>query len=509
MNDLHDALPDDSGARPDERRPAAQAADAAAPPEMSSLRALAITALSIVVAEFIAMAVVAFLPPSSYFVTTLIDAFIMITLVFPVLYALSFRPLVRLAESRALAKKELEAANEELEAANRAEREARAAAEAIRSAAIALTQTLDLDSVLSALLGHLEELVPFDRARVMLREGESALHVRVARTGRETEFLHARGIRFEIADNPVLGELLSSARGTIIADTRSHREWGARMGPEFERSWMGIPLVAGGKSMGLYSLTRAEPGFFRDEQLRLAEALSAPASVAIQNAMLFEELRVGQEDLRGLSRVLVDLQENERRSVARELHDEAGQALTSLRIGLRLLEQSSTDAAVASRAVELQGTVEEVQENLHRLASNLRPASLDHAGLNAALGQFVENVSRSSGAKVEFETIGLDRERMPGRVETDLYRIAQEAVTNALRHARAKEIGVVLERLDGRVKLIIEDDGCGFDLASAWRSGRLGLLGIRERAETLGGTLTVESKAGAGTVVVVEAPDGR
>ncbi|HEY6928926.1 MAG TPA: GAF domain-containing sensor histidine kinase [Thermoanaerobaculia bacterium] len=476
--------------------------------EVSSLRALGIVTMSIVLAEIVAMAVVERLPLPSFLTTTLIDAFVMIVLGFPVLYFLSFRPLVRLADSRARVQKQFEAGNRELEAANQAEREARAAAEAIRSAAIALTQTLDLDTVLVALLERLEGLVPFDRARVMLREGESLLRVRVVRERHEAETLRSRNITFEPGGNSVLQELLATARGVIIPDTHTHAEWGARMRPGFEHSWMGIPLVAGGKSIGLYSLSKSESGFFREEQLRLAEALSAPASVAIQNAILFEELRAGRESLKTLSRKLVDLQENERRSVARELHDEAGQALTSLKIGLRLLERTTKNTAVVSRAAHLLRTVDGVQESLHRLAANLRPASLDHLGLVPALSQLVDNFSKSSGAKVELETIGLN-DRLPESVETDLYRIAQEAVTNAVRHARAKEIGVVLQRLDGRVKLVVEDDGCGFDTASAGQGERLGLVGIRERAETLGGTLLVESSASSGTMVVVEAPDGR
>jgi signal transduction histidine kinase len=477
--------------------------------EGSSLRLLAITALSIVLAEIAGMAVVDALRPRSYFVTTLIDVLVMITLAFPVLYALSFRPLVRLSESRSRVQKELEAVNRELELANRSEREAREAADSIRSAAIALGQSLDLHTVLASLLERLGRLVPFDRARVMLLQDESLLCVRaVLRKGCDAEFLPRGQVTFEVASNPVVRELLSGARGMRIDDMHTHPEFGPRMRPEFERSWMGIPLVAGGSPIGLYSLCRAEAGFYHEEHLQLAEALSAPGSVAIQNALLFEELRDSRERLKTLSHRLVDAQEKERRFVAQELHDEAGQALTSLKIGLRLLERTSHDLEVSAKAAELQRTAESVQENLHRLAANLRPVSLDHFGLVAALSQLVGNLSGSEGAHVELETIGLGADRLPSRVETELYRIAQEAITNAVRHARAREIGVVLERRNGRLRLIVEDDGCGFDLAGAERNGRLGLIGIRERAETLGGTLSVESSEGTGTTVLVEAPDG-
>ena len=456
------------------------------------------------------MAVVEVLRPPSFLATTLIDALVMITLAFPVLYALSFRPLVRLSESRLHVQKELEAANAELEAANLSEREARATAEAIRSAAIALTQSLDLETVLAALLQLLGRLVPFDRARVMLLENESLLSrarraLESARGG--VPAIGSRHVRCGLG-NPVIRELLAGARGIRIADMRAHPEFGPRMRPEFERSWMGIPLVAGGKPIGLYSLCRAEVGLLsRGTPAARGGAVGAGVRrhsecVAVRGAA--RQPRAPEDTFPQAGRSA-----GERKAlVARELHDEAGQALTSLKIGLRLLERMSQDLRVSAKAAQLQRTADGIQEGLHRLAANLRPVSLDHFGLVTALGQLVENLSGSGDANVELETIGLTDDRFPPDVETQLYRIAQEAVTNAVRHARAKEIGVMLQHRDGRLRLIVEDDGCGFDPAGAERSGCLGLVGIRERAETLGGTLSVESSAGAGTTVVLDAPDG-
>ncbi len=477
--------------------------------ESSLSWSLAVTAASMVFAEIVAMMIIRLLGPLPYLATTLIDALLMIALGFPVLYALSFRPLLRLAESRARAQQELQAANAKLQAANRAERDARAAAEAIRSAVVAMTRTLDLETVLGALLEHLGRLVPFDRARVMLREDKSLLRVRaVVRDGGQAEFLRDAPT-FQAGGDPVLRELLAGGKVVVIPDTHSHAVWGPRMLPEFEHSWLGVPLVSGGHSIGFYSISRKEAGYFREEHVRLAEALSAPASIAIQNATLFEEVRARRKGLKTLARKLVDMQESERRAVSRELHDEAGQALTSLKIGLRLLERTSGEAAIVSSTARLQGIVDGVQKGLHRLAVNLRPPSLDHVGLVAALGQLVESLSGSSGVHIEFATLGLDGGRLPSRMETDFYRIAQEAVTNAVRHSGAKQVDIVLERRDGRLRLLVEDDGCGFDPVVAERGGRLGLLGMRERAETLGGTLLVESGAGSGTTVVADAPDGR
>jgi signal transduction histidine kinase len=216
----------------------------------------------------------------------------------------------------------------------------------------------------------------------------------------------------------------------------------------------------------------------------------------------------GRARLQSLSRQLVRAQENERRAVSRELHDEAGQSLASLKLGLHLLEEKAGDpAAVRSSVSQLRFQVEELMVSLHRLASNLRPASLDHVGLRAAVQQVVEASNLQDGPRVEFEGGAVGDLRLPEFTETALYRIVQEALTNARRHARATVVSVLLERREGKLVAVIEDDGIGFDPVLALHSGRLGLLGMRERAEMIGGSLIVESEEGKGTTVVAEVPD--
>jgi signal transduction histidine kinase len=232
---------------------------------------------------------------------------------------------------------------------------------------------------------------------------------------------------------------------------------------------------------------------------------TAEEQVAAQ-ATACEELSAARERLQMLSRELVGVQEDERRALARELNDGAGQTLTSIKIGLRLLERGSGNEEVRAQALQLQQTADRLQERLSRLAANLRPPALDHLGLAAALGQLVEEVPESSGVEAQFEAIGLSDERLPDRIETELFRIAQEAVGNAIRHAAADHVAVILRRRDALLRLVVEDDGIGFDAAAAGRAGRLGLVMLRERAEALGGTLLIESAAGLGTIVIVEVP---
>jgi signal transduction histidine kinase len=147
-----------------------------------------------------------------------------------------------------------------------------------------------------------------------------------------------------------------------------------------------------------------------------------------------------------------------------------------------------------------------VIDGLHRLAADLRPASLDHLGFEAAVRQYSRSIGSKFGLVVRFKARGFGSERLPTAVETALYRVVQEAMTNVVRHARATRVDVLAEHRGDRVMVMIEDDGVGFEPDRVQRGNHFGLLGLAERAEALGGTLTVESRPGGGTTVVVEVP---
>jgi signal transduction histidine kinase len=223
---------------------------------------------------------------------------------------------------------------------------------------------------------------------------------------------------------------------------------------------------------------------------------------------LFEQVRAGSERLQILSRHLVEIQEKERLYIARELHDQASQTLTSLILGLGMLEKEvDIPLSIQTRIAGLKDMTNNVQEELHRLAINLRPASLDHLGLPLALEQFIKSFSRDTRLLIRFKTVGLSEDdRLPQDVETILYRIVQEALTNVARHAKASRADVVLERRGDSLLVIVEDDGTGFDPGLIRGSGHLGLMGMQERAEMLGGMLTVESTPGRGTTLFAEVP---
>jgi PAS domain S-box-containing protein len=387
-----------------------------------------------------------------------------------------------------------------------AERRARTVADELREATVALNRSLDREAVLATLLDRLRRLVPFDRARAMLLEEASRVSIRAIFDGNRVVPLRAEERpEFEATDHPIVHGILTTGATVLIPDIRAHPGWSLPTETPVEVSWMGVPLFARTDVTGLLSLSKREAGYFNEEHKELAEAMSSQASVAIENAALFEQMQASTKRMQLLSRRLVEVQESERRNIARELHDEAGQALVSLRFGLRLLEREIYEGgSVTGRLAELVQETDAVIDALHRLAVDLRPATLDALGLDAALRQYSRSVGAKFGLAVRFKARGFTNERLPTVVEAALYRMVQEAMTNVVRHAHATRVDVLVERRDDRVIVMVEDDGVGFEPDQVEGGNHFGLIGLRERAEALGGILTVESTPGAGTTVVVE-----
>lgn len=241
-----------------------------------------------------------------------------------------------------------------------------------------------------------------------------------------------------------------------------------------------------------------------DEIGDLAEAFNA-MTAALSRA---EQGRAEREQLRAqyVSGVIA-AQEEERKRVARELHDSTSQTLTSLLAGLRALEDGCETGELRQHTVELRRVAAQTLEDVHSLAVQLRPSILDDLGLAAALERQVANFNERHAAQVDLVIHGLGDQRLPAAVETALYRIVQEALTNIARHARAHTASVLLEKRNGNILAIIEDDGEGFELRSVTADrDHLGLHGIRERTELLGGSLEIESEPGKGATLYVEIP---
>ena len=218
-----------------------------------------------------------------------------------------------------------------------------------------------------------------------------------------------------------------------------------------------------------------------------------------------------EEAHREVLRRLVAAEETERGRVSRELHDRLGQDLTALKLGLQIVrKQGACPPALRESVGNLEHLADSLMRDLHRLAWELRPAALDDFGLELALRRYADEWAALSGVAVDFESQGVTARRLAREVETALYRIAREALTNVVRHANAKRVSILLQRRADQVSLIVEDDGRGFDAATMLGTpasqGKLGLLGIQERATLAGGSAEIESSPGAGTTVFVRMP---
>jgi two-component system CheB/CheR fusion protein len=211
-----------------------------------------------------------------------------------------------------------------------------------------------------------------------------------------------------------------------------------------------------------------------------------------------------------LLRQIVRAQEDERRRIAREIHDQVGQQMTALRLNLAGLDQGFSGNGELREKLEQTKTIaERLDADVDFLAWELRPAALDDIGLAQAMGTFVSQWSKHSGVEAQFHTTGLEKERLSSETETNLYRIMQEALNNTMKYARARHVDVLLERRDNQVVLIVEDDGVGFNVkkeASAEGNQGMGLIGMRERAALVGGTLQIESKPKSGTTIFARVP---
>ncbi|MCE7937324.1 ATPase [bacterium] len=264
-----------------------------------------------------------------------------------------------------------------------------------------------------------------------------------------------------------------------------------------------LQLADAARAVGRGDLSRRVPRWADDEIGNLAEAFNAMAD----DLAAAEVERTERDQLRAryVSGV-IGAQEDERKRIARELHDSTSQSLTSILVGLKALATLDDPTAIRTHAEDLRALAANTLDDVHALALQLRPSVLDDLGLAAALERFVADFQRRHPVAVDLVVRGLSGMRLPPELETALYRIVQEALTNVARHADAATTSILLEQRDGRVRAVIEDDGRGFDASRLGADQRLGLYGIRERAELLGGTLVIETEPGRGTSLFVDIP---
>jgi PAS domain S-box-containing protein len=276
------------------------------------------------------------------------------------------------------------------------------------------------------------------------------------------------------------------------------------------RSGASLPLLIRGKLIGSLNFFSDRPGAYTPENVEVIREAADQVAIAMHNASLYEENRLARGRLEVLSRRLIHAQEDERRQIARELHDEIGQALTAVKINLQGLGRSASGAD--GRTADCIALVDETLRRARGMAMDLRPPLLDDLGLVYALQWYVEQHARRTGLEGRF-VAEPERLRAALEIETACFRVAQEALTNIARHAGASRFGVELSGRDGGLELVVRDDGCGFDpvgaLDRAAGGASLGLVGMRERVELVGGKIAFVSAPGQGTEVRVSIPGVR
>jgi len=271
-----------------------------------------------------------------------------------------------------------------------------------------------------------------------------------------------------------------------------------------------IPLMSqSDNAVGILNLLLPEERTLNDRDLNILEALGHEVAVAIQRAQLFETVRDREAATRDLMQRLLTTQEDERRRIAQDLHDHAGQIMTALIIQVtHLLSRidREDEGKIAGELERLRSIAEHGLDEVHKLVYDLRPLILDDQGLVAAVSSYINTHIQPTGLEVDFKMVGLDG-RLPQDAETAAYRIIQEAVTNTLRHAEATRLEIRLDRRKDWLIVMVRDNGKGFDAEDESQPKKsLGVRGMRERAELVGGNLQVLSVPGAGTTILARLP---
>jgi signal transduction histidine kinase len=314
-------------------------------------------------------------------------------------------------------------------------------------------------------------------------------------------------------DEGIAGLVFTQGQPINVKDTRLEPRASAYAHALGLRSLLVVPVLARNRRLGTISLHCTEPGAFTETDERSLTILAAQAGLAIENAHLFDSQRrartvaeLQRERLRVMTDRIVTAQEEERLRISRELHDEAGQALTSLKISLDLLRGSlSTDQApLRSRLADLSNLTGETMDKLRTLAHDLRPPGLDAFGLNVALEGLCHDFLSRAGLTFHYE--GLEMPDLPNTVALSMYRIAQEALTNIAKHAEATTVDIRLAYEDGCLTLSITDDGRGFAFDPNTNQGGVGLVSMQERTDLLGGSLEVDTAPGRGTRLSARVP---
>jgi signal transduction histidine kinase len=280
------------------------------------------------------------------------------------------------------------------------------------------------------------------------------------------------------------------------------------------KAFLSVPLRAKDKVLGVMNVASRTPRHFTERDMHLLHSIGDLLGVAIEQANLYEQLRQGRERYRQLARQVILAQEEERRRIARELHDETSQVLSGLALNLQALIEMAKivgiqDREFIARLEKTHSLAIQIGNEVSRLIADLRPTLLDTLGLIPAIRQHAESNLTSLGINVSFESEGISSP-LPSELEVGLFRWAQGAIGNIMQHSQARNATISFKRKGDELVLCIKDDGQGFDVSQLTgidESGRgAGLFSMKERVRLLGGSCSVQSQPGQGTIVTARVP---
>jgi signal transduction histidine kinase len=270
-------------------------------------------------------------------------------------------------------------------------------------------------------------------------------------------------------------------------------------------SSISLPLISKEEVFGAVNIYAAETERFDTDEVQLLSSLASDLSFGIIALRTRLECDLAEAELRNMANRIVRTQEEERRGIAIELHDQIGQSLTGLKLMMNQAARTCPSGKCMEVLKESELVIAEVIQQVREMSLKLRPSMLDDLGLLPTLLWHFERYSKQTQITVNFNHQGLEGKHNPD-ISTTVYRVVQEALNNVARYAKVTEVDVSIQAQENTINLKIEDRGCGFDIASASAKGSSGLSGMRERAQSVGGILTIEARPGVGTKITAELP---
>jgi len=384
---------------------------------------------------------------------------------------------------------------------------------ALSRVSAALSGLWDLDAILGIALDTVLDVMNGTIGGILLLDEQSqTLSYRVHK-GFSDRFVAE--VRLHLGEG-IAGSVAKTGKSVLLEDISAdpRAAYPELVSAEGLKAFISVPLRAKDKVLGVITVASHTARSFTSNDLHLLYSIGDQLGVAIEQARLTERLRKARERLRKLARQNLVAEEEERRRIARELHDETSQALSGLALQLQALidmaEMSGKESPeFIAKLKKVQTLTVQVHTEVSRLIADLRPALLDTLGLVPAVRQYAESRLHPLGISVSVETKGTVR-RLSPELEAGLFRVAQGVIGNIAQHSRAKNAAVLLEYQPNELLIRISDDGQGFNVAEITdveESGRgRGLFSMRERIGFLGGTSAVESQAGRGTTVWARVP---